>query len=113
MDKRVEKDSYDRKIIPAETAARMEREGDAYKHIPEQSSGDIDTMSGMTVDSEGLLNNYAVEPEMYYEVPGDRAAILEQEEAARQEELAEINETDEDGKLTLEKDQRGRGVGII
>ncbi len=113
MDKRVEKDGYDRKIIPAETAARMEREGDAYKHIPEQTSGDIDTMSGMTVDSEGLLNNYAVEPEMYYEVPGDRAAIIAEEEAERQEELAEINETDENGKLTLEKDQRGRGVGII
>lgn len=58
-------DSYDANIIPAETAARIEREGDNYKHLPE------DSPSGYTVDKEGLINNYAIEPEMYIEAPGD------------------------------------------
>lgn len=59
-------DTYDRGIVPAETAARMEREGDLYKSKPEDS-GHSDTTSGYTHDSEGLLNNYAIEPEMYVE----------------------------------------------
>jgi hypothetical protein len=61
-----ERDTYDAHIVPAETAARKEREGDDYKKIPE---GNLD--GGAAIDSEGLLNNYAVEPEMYYENPGD------------------------------------------
>lgn len=60
-------DSYDANIIPAETAARIEREGEGYKHIPENTEGS----GGYTVDKEGLINNYAVEPEMYVETPGD------------------------------------------
>ncbi|WP_072016361.1 general stress protein [Neosynechococcus sphagnicola] len=66
-------DSYDPHIIPAETAARKDREGDSYKHIPEnsESSDSIDTTGGYTVDKEGLTNNYATEPEMYAESPGD------------------------------------------
>ena len=64
--------TYDRGIIPAETAARMEREGDNYKELPEEEGKDsLDTTGGFTVDQEGLLNNYAIEPEMYYEKPGD------------------------------------------
>lgn len=113
MDKRNEKDSYDRQMIPSETAARIEREEEEYKQIPDQAAGEIDTTDGVTVDNEGLLNNYAIEPEMYYEVPGDRTAMKEAEKAQRQEELSEINQTDEEGKLTMEDDQRGRGVGII
>lgn len=58
-------DSYDANIIPAETAARIEREGENYKQLPE------DVPSGYTVDKEGLINNYAIEPEMYVEAPGD------------------------------------------
>ncbi|VEP13895.1 conserved hypothetical protein [Hyella patelloides LEGE 07179] len=58
--------NYDRAITSAETAARMEREGDKFKQTPE-SEGDIDTTSGYTVDREGLANNYAIEPEMYVE----------------------------------------------
>lgn len=58
-------DSYDANIIPAETAARIEREGENYKQLPE------DTPNGYTVDKEGLVNNYAIEPEMYVEAPGD------------------------------------------
>lgn len=111
-------DTYDRGIVPAETAARIEREGDAYKQKPEQSEsdkaeGDIDTTGGYTVDKEGLLNNYAVEPEMYYEVPGDLKAKEEALAAERAEELAEVNETDETGKLTSDSDNRGKGPGII
>ncbi len=61
---------YDRHIVPAETAARQEREGEDFQQMPENES-DFDTEGGMTVDQEGLLNNYAIEPEMYVEVPGD------------------------------------------
>jgi len=110
--KRIEKDSYDRNLIPAETAARIEREGENYKHQPEENS-DIKTDAGYSVDNEGLVNNFAVEPEMYYEEPGD---IKEQEEAQaqqRQQELSEVNQTDEKGKLSIEEDNRGKGVGII
>jgi hypothetical protein len=110
---RVEEDSYDRGIIPAETAARMEREGDSYKQRPQSEEGDLDTTAGYTVDREGLLNNYAIEPEMYVEVPGDLRAQEEAEAEARAQELAEINETDETGKLTIDHDDRGKGPGII
>lgn len=111
-DPRVEQDTYDRGIVPAETAARKEREGEDFKHIPDQEGG-IDTTGGYTVDREGLLNNYAVEPEMYYEEPGDRAAIEEQEKAERKAKLEDINNHDETGELTDEKDTRGKGVGVI
>jgi hypothetical protein len=50
---------------------------------------------------------------MYYEVPGDLKAKEEAEEAARQEELHDINDNDETGKLTMEKDERGKGSGVI
>lgn len=60
--------NYDRIITSAETAARMEREGDDFKQIAEP---------GQTIDREGLANNYAVEPEMYYEEPGDLQEIKE------------------------------------
>jgi hypothetical protein len=62
----IERDTYDAHIIPSETAARKEREGDNYKKIPE---GNLE--GGAAIDNEGLLNNYAVEPEIYYEAPGD------------------------------------------
>lgn len=111
-------DTYDRGIVPAETAARIEREGELYKHVPEQEGAesaedDIDTTGGYTVDKEGLLNNYAVEPEMYYEVPGD---MREQEAALaaeRAQEVSEVNDTDETGKLTEDGDSRGKGPGVI
>lgn len=105
-------DTYDRGIIPAETAARKEREGDSYKQLPEQDES-LDTTSGYTVDKEGLANNYAIEPEMYYEVPGDLREKEAAEKAARVQELAEVNQTDETGKLTEGEDERGKGVGLI
>jgi hypothetical protein len=114
MSNEIKKDNYDRGIIPAETAARMEREGEHYKHPPHQAEdASLDTSSGYTVDNEGLVNNYAIEPEMYYEEPGDLKAKKEAEAIERTEELQEVNETDETGKLTVDGDQRGKGVGLI
>lgn len=84
-------DNYDSHIIPAETEARMEREGENFKHTPDPEGG-LDTTEGYTVDREGLLNNYAVEPEMYVEVPGDLREKQASETAERAEELKEINE---------------------
>jgi hypothetical protein len=73
IDQAATPDSYDLHIIPAETAARKDREGNDFKHIPknEEHSQSLDTTGGYTVDQEGLANNYAVEPEMYVETPGD------------------------------------------
>lgn len=110
---RVERDSYDPHIVPAETAARLEREGTGYKHPPAHEHNNIDTTGGFTVDNEGLANNYAIEPEMYYEEPGDLREKEEAEKAERAEELRAVNQTDESGKLTLDHDERSKGVGII
>lgn len=121
---RADVDTYDRGIVPAETAARKEREGDKYKTLPteeQQSDSSTDdqtdtdsirTTDGYTVDQEGLLNNYAVEPEMYYEVPGDARKSTAEDTAERVEELQEVNENKE-GELTQDGDKRGRGPGII
>ncbi|MFH7029296.1 MAG: hypothetical protein ACHBN1_28865 [Heteroscytonema crispum UTEX LB 1556] len=117
-------DNYDRGIVPAETAARREREGARFKHTPTEEqeaseftddqthSDSIRTTDGYTVDKEGLLNNYAVEPEMYYEVPGDARQQAAEDTAARVEDLGEINE-DKEGELTEKGDKRGRGPGVI
>lgn len=83
--------NYDRGITSAETAARQEREGKDFKHTPDKEQ-DIDTTSGYTTDREGLANNYAIEPEMYVEEPGDLEEKQQQEEKERAEELKEINE---------------------
>jgi hypothetical protein len=110
---RIDTDTPDRGIVPAETAARREREGENFKHIPETDNDQgIDTMGGMTVDKEGLLNNYAIEPEMYYEEPGDARAKEEELAAERAEEMREVNE-DKQGELTMEEDKRGKGQGMI
>lgn len=121
---RVAEDSYDPNIVPAETGARKDREGDRFKTHPteeqqasaptnDQTGGDnIRTTDGYTVDKEGLLNNYAIEPEMYYEVPGDARQQAEEEQARRTQELAEVNQ-DSAGRLTEEDDQRGHGQGIV
>ncbi len=66
----IQTDNFDRGIVPAETAARKEREGDNYKETSNKE-GSIDTTGGQTVSNEGLANNYAIEPEMYVEEPGD------------------------------------------
>ncbi|MGI8504877.1 MAG: hypothetical protein ACR2LR_27680 [Hassallia sp.] len=122
---RAKEDNYDRGIVPAETAARKEREGDQFKTTPTEEreasaitddqthlGESIRTTDGYTVDKEGLLNNYAVEPEMYYETPGDASQTAAEDEAARVEELAEINE-DKQGELSETTDKRGRGPGAV
>jgi hypothetical protein len=104
----------DRGIIPSEVAARMDKEGDDYRTTADEQapSESIDVTAGATVDQEGLANNFAVEPDMYYETPGDMQQQEDEDAAARTEELAEANE-DKEGQLTMEGDQRGRGPGII
>lgn len=104
----------DRGIIPAEVAARMDKEGSDYRTTADEQADpeSIDITAGATVDQEGLANNFAVEPEMYYETPGDMKQQEEEDAAARAEELAEANE-DKEGQLTMEGDQRGRGPGIV
>lgn len=115
---------YDPHIVPAETAARMEREGNTFRtHPTEERSEDaptddqtddesIHTTSGYTVDKEGLIDNFAIEPEMYINEPGD---LREKEEAEKTERVSEIRNLreDEEGKLTMEGDRRGKGPGII
>ena len=104
----------DRGIVPAEVAARMDREGSNYRETADEQAGaeSLDVTGGATVDQEGLANNYAIEPEMYYETPGDMKQQEEEDAAARSQELAEANE-DKEGDLTMEGDQRGRGPGIV
>ena len=104
----------DRGIVPSEVAARMDREGGDYRRTADEQAGaeSLDVTGGATVDQEGLGNNYAVEPEMYYEVPGDAKRQEEEQAAARAEEVAEANE-DKEGDLTEEGDTRGRGPGVI
>lgn len=120
----VDVDTYDRGIVPAETAARKEREGDQFKSIPHQAkqqeaktddqtdNESIDITGGYTVDKEGLANNYAIEPEMYIDEPGDLRKKEENLVAERVEELEEINQ-DKEGDLTIEGDKRGKGPGVI
>jgi len=110
---RVDADNYDPHIIPAETAARREREQEAYKQTPQNSEGDLDTTDGYTTDKEGLINNFAIEPEMYINEPGDLREKEAKEREERKQELAAANQTDEKGKLTMEKDDRSKGVGKI
>lgn len=120
----VDVDTYDAHIVPAETAARMEREGSNFKSTPHKDKQEmattddqtdnesIDSTGGYTVDKEGLLNNYAIEPEMYINEPGDLREKEEMVEAERISEIEEVNE-DKDGELTMESDRRGKGPGVI
>lgn len=93
-------DNYDRNITSSETAARREREGEAFGKTPE-SEPSLDTTGGYTVDREGLANNYPIEPEMYINEPGDLREKLEAEKRERAKELQEINS------------EGGKGPGII
>jgi hypothetical protein len=107
-------DTYDAHIVPAETAARKEREGDAFKTTPHQpEDDDLDTSAGYTVDKEGLVNNYAIEPEMYINEPGDLREKEAELARERAQERTEVRDNDETGKLTTEGDKRGKGPGVI
>ncbi|HEY9852148.1 MAG TPA: hypothetical protein V6D28_21925 [Leptolyngbyaceae cyanobacterium] len=121
---RVAEDKYDPHIVPAETAARREREKETFKTVPtmereeeaktndDVDDGSIRTTDGYTVDKEGLLNNYAIEPEMYINEPGDLREKEEAETQQRQKEIGNLKE-DEEGKLTMEHDYRPKGQGAI
>ena len=113
-DMKEEDTTADRGIIPAEVAARREREGtDFRKTADEQADPEsIDVTGGATVDQEGLANNYAIEPEMYADEPGDLKQEEEELAAERAAAIAEAQEGGE-GKLTMEGDKRGKGPGII
>ncbi|MBE9125647.1 MULTISPECIES: hypothetical protein [unclassified Coleofasciculus] len=107
--------NYDRNIMPAETAARHDREGSNFKSIPTEEQTDpnqINTTAGYTVDNEGLVNNFAVEPEMYVDEPGDLREKGERGEAERTRELKQLQK-DSQGELTMEEDKRGKGQGVI
>lgn len=58
-----------RELVPAEARSRQQREGNRFLRRPGSN--------GATVDQEGLTNNYAILPEMYY-------AVLPSPEQARQ-----------------------------
>ena len=118
----VEHDADDAHILPGETVARREREGANYQYTPKSDADSVDRIAGYAVDSEGLVNNYAVEPEMYFEVPGDTepqsAAYLathEQEEnfgdaqsqldadaAAHETQVAESKKPDDTADLSVD-----------
>jgi hypothetical protein len=120
----VEGNNFDPHIVPAETGARIEREGDNFKTTPNKGKEEtaktndqtdaesVDSTGGYTVDKEGLVNNYAIEPEMYINKPGDLQEKEENDTAERVNELEEVNK-DKDGDLTVESDRRGKGSGII
>ena len=92
---------YDRGIQPAEVGARQDREGAKYKKLPDENSEVPNTTKGYTVDQEGLANNYAIEPEMYINEPGD---LREQEEAEKRERVEELEEVKKQGR---------KGPGVI
>lgn len=105
---------YDPGIVPQEVAARKKREGDSFgSTIGESEPEGINTTGGNTVDQEGLANVYPVEPEMYVNEPGDLKQEEEAAKAARAQELSEAKNDEEEGKLTAERDTRGKGPGGI
>lgn len=113
---------YDPGIAPAESAARKEREGSNFGDIKgdvSDDSGDrvshdsIDVTGGQTIDQEGLANNYAIEPEMYINEPGDLREEEAQKARERAQTLDEIKDNEEQGRLSDQADTRSRGPGQI
>lgn len=111
---KIDTSTADRGIIPAEVAARIDREGNKFKTTADKqaSSESVDVTGGATVDQEGLANNYPIEPEIYVDEPGDLKQEEEELTAERANELEGVNQ-DSEGKLTAEGDQRSKGSGII
>lgn len=106
---------YDAHIVPAESAARQRREGKEFGHTShEEADGTSSkTTEGYTVDKEGLLNNYAIEPEMYINVPGDLREEAAEEAVEASDYAHELKDLDEEGKLTMEHDSRPKGPGLV
>ncbi|NEQ77789.1 MAG: hypothetical protein F6K23_35115 [Okeania sp. SIO2C9] len=105
--------NYDANITPTDVADRMEREGENFMKTPETEAEENNTTSGYTVDTEGRLNNFAIEPEMYVNEPGDLRQQEEEQRLERAKTMKEINQTNEDGNLSMSEDNRGKGTGII
>ncbi|MDY6802354.1 MAG: hypothetical protein SXA11_00895 [Cyanobacteriota bacterium] len=105
--------NFDKNITPSDVASRMEKEGDSFKTTPDAEKEDANTADGYTSDREGRLNNFAVEPEVYVNEPGDLKEKNEAIKAERAGQKLEANQTDEDGKLTMSSDDRTKGTGVI
>jgi len=105
---------YDAHIIPSESVARQHREGKDFGHTSHvKADGELSQVThGYTVDKEGLLNNYAVEPEMYVNIPGDMQEQIAQQQAEYAQQLEDLSE-EEDGKLTTEHDWRHKGPVLV
>jgi hypothetical protein len=105
---------YDPHLVPAETAAREKREGKQFGHVDHDPKNPehVHTRDGYTVDQEGLINNYAVEPPMYINEPGDLDEV-KKTEANRQATDRHALSEDEEGKLTMDHDWRHKGPGLI
>ncbi|MEO1069049.1 MAG: hypothetical protein AAFW95_07995 [Cyanobacteria bacterium J06638_6] len=97
---------YDPHLVPAETAARAQREGKMFGHVEHDSPNpeQIHTRDGYTVDQEGLINNYAVEPPMYINSPGD----LNEVEKADAEQQARDRKA-----MTESHDWHHKGPGVL
>ncbi|ANV83081.1 hypothetical protein AWQ21_00940 [Picosynechococcus sp. PCC 7003] len=54
-------------LVPAEVAARKAREGEFTPDPKQGKDKSVDTTAGYTVSEQGLVNNYAVTPEVYEE----------------------------------------------
>ncbi|MDJ0598098.1 MAG: ssl1498 family light-harvesting-like protein [Crocosphaera sp.] len=66
-------------LIPADVAARIEREGTQKEKRKEINENDAPTTQGYTVDQEGLINNYPVTPPMTgatYPTPQEQYAYI-------------------------------------
>ena len=106
---------YDPHLIPSETVARQAREGEDFGHVDHDNPQDtehIHTRDGYTVDQEGLINNYAVEPPMYVNKPGDLAeaeATAAKIRAADRKALSK----DEDGNMSPKINWKHKGPGVI
>ncbi|MDY7002984.1 MAG: hypothetical protein SWX82_03160 [Cyanobacteriota bacterium] len=105
--------NYDANITPTDVADRMEREGENFMKTPETEAEENNTASGYTVDTEGRLNNFAVEPEMYVNEPGDLRQQEEEQGVERAKTMKEVNQTNEEGNLSMSEDNRGKGTGKI
>lgn len=97
---------YDPHLVPAETAARAKREGQVFGHVDHDPPNPehIHTRDGYTVDQEGLINNYAVEPPMYINTRGDLDEVPK----------AEAEQRASDRKAMVEShDWHHKGPGIV
>ncbi|MGB5595653.1 MAG: ssl1498 family light-harvesting-like protein [Crocosphaera sp.] len=66
-------------LIPADAAARIEREGTQKEKRKEINNNDAPTTGGYTVDQEGLINNYPVTPKLQgakYPSPREQYAYI-------------------------------------